>query len=701
MLVHLQLGLLLNSFLAAGALTADRLAVVARFNPVRNHTNHNTPLQVGNGNFAFGVDVTGLQTLRAFNTLSAWEWRPSPTNPLKRQTEARALTRRKQLLHVIEVLDCAWLHTKGWLLRSGKSGQVFAAPDKPAEESTTQINLGRIGLMWDGREIEAWEVNRPNQSLNMTSGYINSKFFLYDLSVEVETVASPVFDALSIAVRSDAFNRGHLALFVDFPNTGPDTDPPYVGNWPSVERHRTTPKLWGNRAEIRHDVNGLSYYANLYWAVENSFSNFTRLSPNRHRYVVSAQDTTTLSLSVRFSQESGVMVEAFEDVKSQSQYFWNQYWNTGAFIDCGRTKDPRAHELQRRTVLSQYLMAVNCAGTNPPAEPGLVSNGLGASPMEMIWWHLAHWQRWSKFERIGSVIPLVYQRLLDSSIDRARANGLKGAMWGGEVAPGQTKAPIWQQAHPFYFAEQEYLAFPTRPTLERWRRILEESAAFMVSFAKWNNETRVYDLAPTPVIFRDGSRPPETKNPTLELAYWRFGLRVAIKWYERQRLPVPEKLQHTFDHLAPYAVEHDSYISHGGSRPGPGLGAINPAVAGIFGMLPSDDRLNMTLFRNTVANVYRTWNASASAGWELPLLAMTAARMGDADRAVGLLLSGGFRSDDSGLPVGDSRAPSPRLSSSGGLLMVVAMLASGWSEIPGKHWPRGWSCAAEGFGPGI
>jgi hypothetical protein len=172
---------------------------------------------------------------------------------------------------------------------------------------------------------------------------------------------------------------------------------------------------------------------------------------------------------------------------------------------------------------------------------------------------------------------------------------------------------------------------------------------------------------------------------------------VAIEWYKRQQLAVPKKLQHTFDHLAPYPVERGTYISYEGSQANPRL-ATNPAVAGIFGMLPADDRLNMTLFRNTVAGVYSTWNSSASAGWEVPLLAMTAARMGDTDRAVDLILGAGF--DDAGLPVGDSRHPR-RLSSNGGLLMVVAMLASGWSEIPGRHWPQGWSCAAEDFAPGI
>lgn len=45
---------------------------IVRTNVINNET---TPLQVGNGNFAFGVDTTGMQTYLPFNTLSVWAWR--------------------------------------------------------------------------------------------------------------------------------------------------------------------------------------------------------------------------------------------------------------------------------------------------------------------------------------------------------------------------------------------------------------------------------------------------------------------------------------------------------------------------------------------------------------------------------------------------------------------------------------------------
>jgi hypothetical protein len=61
----------------------DRQKVVQQFSPRRNASSNSTPLQVGNGNFAFGVDVTGLQTFEPFGALSTWGWHnfSLPTTP--------------------------------------------------------------------------------------------------------------------------------------------------------------------------------------------------------------------------------------------------------------------------------------------------------------------------------------------------------------------------------------------------------------------------------------------------------------------------------------------------------------------------------------------------------------------------------------------------------------------------------------------
>lgn len=58
----------------ATATSIDRERVVGQFNPVRHASSNSTPMQVGNGNFAFGADITGLQTFQPFAIMSSWGW---------------------------------------------------------------------------------------------------------------------------------------------------------------------------------------------------------------------------------------------------------------------------------------------------------------------------------------------------------------------------------------------------------------------------------------------------------------------------------------------------------------------------------------------------------------------------------------------------------------------------------------------------
>lgn len=69
--------------LAHAGIPIQRRNIVERFNVHRNASSDTTPLQVGNGNFAFGADVTGLQTFHPFATMSTWGWHnfSLPTTP--------------------------------------------------------------------------------------------------------------------------------------------------------------------------------------------------------------------------------------------------------------------------------------------------------------------------------------------------------------------------------------------------------------------------------------------------------------------------------------------------------------------------------------------------------------------------------------------------------------------------------------------
>src|SRR5438132_1315221 len=62
----------------------DRHALVTRHNVELTKFEGQRPLQVGNGEFAFGMDVTGLQTFAPFNTMSQWGWHSGPPPAGKR-----------------------------------------------------------------------------------------------------------------------------------------------------------------------------------------------------------------------------------------------------------------------------------------------------------------------------------------------------------------------------------------------------------------------------------------------------------------------------------------------------------------------------------------------------------------------------------------------------------------------------------------
>jgi hypothetical protein len=90
LLQHCLHGFVLLGALAANAAPSqvapvDRHALVRRHNVVLTNFDAANPLSVGNGEFAFTVDVTGLQTFpEAFvqttplGTLSDWGWHTIP-----------------------------------------------------------------------------------------------------------------------------------------------------------------------------------------------------------------------------------------------------------------------------------------------------------------------------------------------------------------------------------------------------------------------------------------------------------------------------------------------------------------------------------------------------------------------------------------------------------------------------------------------
>ena len=219
---------------------------------------------------------------------------------------------------------------------------------------------------------------------------------------------------------------------------------------------------------------------------------------------------------------------------------WERFWTQGAAVELAHSKDKRAIELERRVVLSQYLTAIQCAGSMPPQETGLTVNSwYGKFHLEMHWWHATHFALWNRLPLLERSLRW-YHSILPRAEELARSQGYRGARWPKMVGPEGRDSPspigpllIWQQPHPIFYAELCYQAHPGRKTLQLYRELVFQSAEFMADYAFFDKRTGRYVLGPPLIPAQENHPPAETWNPTFELSYWSYGLKVAQKWRER------------------------------------------------------------------------------------------------------------------------------------------------------------------------
>ncbi|PSR90525.1 Six-hairpin glycosidase-like protein [Coniella lustricola] len=693
----------LGSLLIATSLAhtlIDRKQVVRSLNVHRNASSGTTPLQVGNGNFAFGADVTGLQTFNPFATMSTWGWHnfSLPTTP--DQTSVDDFTG----------LDW-WTH--GRLVNYDQPNPAEADISNWLIENPQRLNLGNIGLYFLGSEVSEADLTSTSQMLDLWTGSIVSTFSYNGSPVRIETRAATDSDTIGVKVESDLLSSGSLGLFFDFPY--PDVnkfDAPYVGVWNATSNHSTALESSESQLSIQHVLDDTSYYLTAVW---EGHGQVTGPENATHRYCLTVPGSSSLNLTATFSPEKGPSVASLDDLTAETELWWEKYWTSGAFIDLTSTDSSNATELQRRIVLSQYLLAVNSASRFSPQESGLVNIGwYGKFHLEMAFWHLIHFARWGHFDLLWRSVPRMYQQFLPSSYDRARLQGYQGARFGkmtdptGRSAPGEINSLlIWQQPHPMYFAEIEYRSYPNATTLNNWDEVLTASADFMASYAWYNESTGVYDLGPPMFPVSENTDPNSTVNPTFELAYWRFGLDIAMRWKERQNLSIPAAWSDVRDKLSPLPIVNDTYPIYEGV---PDMWTSNettydhPAMAGIYGWLPppmSGLPLNLSIVQNTADKIAELWDLGNSYGWDFSLLAMNSLRLGDVEQAVAYLLDPFFQFDDAGYPEGGTRVPTPYFPDAASLLLATAMMAGGWEGSPGPHFPAGWDVRVEGFVPGL
>ncbi len=697
----MRLGFAVTAVMAAWAICAesssapiDRQVLVERHNPDLHAADPLGSLSVGNGQFACTVDVTGLQTFPEYyskgiqlGTQSQWAW-DSSKNP--------------DHFSIDDVLSPYDAHGRTVLYADGRGKQKNSDnPSRAAQANAWlranphRVQLGRLGLMIvgsDGKEAKIGDIKNIRQTLDLWSGRIESRFTFEGQTVRVETVCHPERDLITARIESPLIRSGRLAVTFSF-----------------VERGETSSvHASPHRYDMKRDLETSCYFAAL------SCDDKARLQQSKEGTYLAKSDGDVLEAALSFAPKSLTATElpTFETVKQASAADWRKFWLGGGCIDLSASKDARWRELERRIVLSQYLTAIQCCGSTPPQETGLVQNSwFGKFHLEMHWWHAAHFALWGRPELLARSLGW-YRQVLPAARASAARNGYAGARWPKMVGPDGVDSPspiggflIWQQPHPIYYAELIYRANPDRATLEKYRTLVAATAEFMASYPVWDASTKAFVLGPPLIPAQEsyGKMRERVVNPTYELAYWYWGLQTAQRWRERLDLPrephwdevcrglaKPLVREGRYEAIAvePFTQTHD-----------------HPSLLQAYGFVPPTPSIDPATMNRTYDWVLKNWNMKATWGWDYPVMAMAAARLGRGNDAVDALLLdtpknrflvNGHNYQRSDLPL--------YLPGNGGLLAAVAMMAAGWDNGPRQPAPGfpadgSWSVRWEGLRP--
>lgn len=681
----------------------DRHALVTRHNVVHRSAAPEHFLQVGNGEFAYAFDVTGMQTLdRSFehpiplHTMSNWAWHSfANTGDFKyEQTLSEFPVEGRRVTYADR--------------QNTPAGEYFRS-------SPHRFNLARIGLWWEGQDAagtaNVQDFGEVEQTLDLWSGTATSRFEFRGEPVTVRTAAHPDRDEIAFRIESPLVSAGKMGVAIRF------SDPrgawgPAADDFDKPQAHETQMAAEPQgRALFTRTIDATRYTVESRAGVG---ADYAEAAPHTWRIVWPGKSAAELSVRFTPNATSPAAKDAegsdFDSVRAAAAAHWEEFWSKGGAIDLSAADDPRAHELERRIVLSQYLTAIQ-NGSLPPQETGLLCNSwFGKQHLEMHWWHAAHFALWGRAELLEKSIGW-YARILPQAKAIAARQGYAGARWPKMCGPDGVSSPsgvgeflVWQQPHIISLAELVYRAQPTPETLARYRSLVDETAQFMADFVEWDADGATCHLGPPLIAAQENYRPRVTRDPIYELAYWHWALNVAQSWRERAGEPRSADWDRVIAALAKPLVRDGRYAAVA-TRPFTNT-SDHPSMLCAYGVLPKTPLVEPATMLATARWVEEpgVWDWKSTWGWDYPVIAMTFARCGDPERAVAALLRetpkntylpNGHNYQEERLPV--------YLPGNGGLLAATALMAAGWDgadpnqSAPG--FPPQWRVRFEGLRP--
>ena len=419
----------------------DRRAVVARhaLRTAAADASQLDPLDVftlGNGDFCFNVDATGLQTFNStyatavpsrldLNTLSSWGWHSLPYH-FPNTTDPAAFLRAMNWSYLPTAVSATENRTVPYLL---------AANNTDSDGGWTNRNSHRMGLgQLSLRLVEAGAAAGLDPAPPAATALIN-------LTSELDTWAGGVTSAFTlrpsaIAQGADAPAPGDAAFAVTVATAvHPDVDlvatrltcartagtagcpaalrlalpysmmtwSPSASAWCCDGAHTTAVAAQGAASvSLALTLDDAALTIDCTW--DDAAWTWARTGPHAFALIpppgaataavllsclwapagllypigltssAYVQGKVAATRALRAAVAGGGALPFYDAVQGAGAAMLADFWAGGSFVELAARGAPDALELERRIVLSRYLTRVNSAGASPPQETGLISN---------------------------------------------------------------------------------------------------------------------------------------------------------------------------------------------------------------------------------------------------------------------------------------------------------------------------------------
>ena len=262
----------------------NRKALVERHTVINNHFDSLSSLSVGNGGFAFTVDVTGLQSFPnayakgvPLGTESEWGWHSfmNTNHYTFDETLKDYLIHGRNIPYSVEI----------------KSPERKKEAVNWFRQNPHRLQLGNIGfdiIKKDGSLATIDDIINIHQTLDLWTGEIHSQFTVENIPVDVVTICHQQQDAIAVKIISPLLKEQRFRLRLRFPY--PTAAWADMGdNFKNDDKHISKIIFQkNNEALFQHIIDTTKYYVAAKW---NRKSNIKKISPHYYDIIPDALET--------------------------------------------------------------------------------------------------------------------------------------------------------------------------------------------------------------------------------------------------------------------------------------------------------------------------------------------------------------------------------------------------------------------------